>query len=516
MVKKRSAYESSRPISIALALLLAAGLGVIPASNALENNVDRPGMDYKNFDLASPNPSLCENACNNDPNCKAFTYVRPGYQGASARCWLKKDVPDAVSAECCISGKKTEGSSPAPAGMENNIDRPGMDYKNFDLASPNPNLCEKACAEDPNCKAFTYVRPGYQGQSARCWLKSGVPDTAVPAECCISGKKVGGSSPAPVGMENNIDRPGMDYKDFDLSSPNPNLCEKACADDPNCKAFTYVRPGYQGQSARCWLKSGIPDTAVPAECCISGKKTEVGAPVGMENNIDRPGMDYKDFDLASPNPNLCEKACAEDPNCKAFTYVRPGYQGQSARCWLKSGVPDATSNACCISGKKNEGGSSGDSGLENNIDRPGMDYKDVDLASPNPSLCEKACENDPDCKAFTYVKPGYQGTSARCWLKNGVPDAVPAECCISGQKSENAVPSTGGLENNIDRPGMDYKDVDLASPNPSLCEKACDNDPNCKAFTYVKPGYQGTSARCWLKSGVPDATSNACCISGTK
>ncbi|MDD4162744.1 MAG: PAN domain-containing protein [Methanothrix sp.] len=483
---------------------------------ALENNIDRPGMDYQNFDLTSANPSLCENACKADPNCKSFTYVKPGYQGPNARCWLKNGVPNAVSAECCISGKIATPS--APVGMENNIDRPGMDYKDFDLSSANPNLCEKACADDPNCKAFTYVRPGYQGAMARCWLKSGVPDIAVPAECCISGKKAGTIPSIPAGLENNVDRPGMDYKDFDLSSANPNLCEKACADDPNCKAFTYVRPGYQGAMARCWLKSGVPDIAVPAECCISGKKVGGSVPStgSIENNIDRPGMDYKDFDLTSANPSLCENACNADPNCKSFTYVKPGYQGASARCWLKSGVPNAVPAECCMSGKKVGGSTPTSGGIENNIDRPGMDYQNFDLSSANPSLCENACNADPNCKSFTYVKPGYQGANARCWLKNGVPNAVPAECCMSGKKVGASTPTTGSIENNIDRPGMDYQNFDLSSANPSLCENACNADPNCKAFTYVRPGYQGANARCWLKSGVPDAVSNSCCISGAK
>ena len=408
-------------------------LGLISFAWALENNIDRPGMDYQNFDLTSANPSLCENACKADPNCKSFTYVKPGYQGPNARCWLKNGVPNAVSAECCISGKIATPS--APVGMENNIDRPGMDYKDFDLSSANPNLCEKACADDPNCKAFTYVRPGYQGAMARCWLKSGVPDIAVPAECCISGKKVGGSVPSTGSIENNIDRPGMDYKDFDLTSANPSLCENACNADPNCKSFTYVKPGYQGANARCWLKSGVPN-AVPAECCMSGKKVGGSTPTtgGIENNIDRPGMDYQNFDLSSANPSLCENACNADPNCKSFTYVKPGYQGANARCWLKNGVPNAVPAECCMSGKKVGASTPTTGSIENNIDRPGMDYQNFDLSSANPSLCENACNADPNCKAFTYVRPGYQGANARCWLKSGVPDAVSNSCCISGAK----------------------------------------------------------------------------------
>lgn len=72
----------------------------------LEVDTDRPGADYKNFDLPQAKPVLCWEACQGDPNCKAFTYVKPGMQGASARCWLKSDVPAPVKNDCCESGLK--------------------------------------------------------------------------------------------------------------------------------------------------------------------------------------------------------------------------------------------------------------------------------------------------------------------------------------------------------------------------------------------------------------------------
>lgn len=72
--------------------------------------------------------------------------------------------------------------------------------------------------------------------------------------------------------------------------------------------------------------------------------------------------------------------------------------------------------------------------IEYDTDRPGMDYNSFDLSGANPSLCEQACNADPNCRAFTYVKPGVQGTNARCWLKNGIPAATPAACCDSGVK----------------------------------------------------------------------------------
>ena len=76
--------------------------------------------------------------------------------------------------------------------------------------------------------------------------------------------------------------------------------------------------------------------------------------------------------------------------------------------------------------------------LEQDANRLGNDYKSIDLPSPDPDLCRNACDGDPKCKAFTYVKPGLQGPSAKCWLKDPVPAARPNEgCCVSGVKPSN-------------------------------------------------------------------------------
>ena len=55
-----------RAIVLKLALVPAAlciGLMVAPAQAAQEWGVDRPGSDYKNFNLSADQPSLCENQC---------------------------------------------------------------------------------------------------------------------------------------------------------------------------------------------------------------------------------------------------------------------------------------------------------------------------------------------------------------------------------------------------------------------------------------------------------------------
>lgn len=70
-----------------------------------------------------------------------------------------------------------------------------------------------------------------------------------------------------------------------------------------------------------------------------------------EHNTDRPGLDYKNFDLDTTNPGDCYYFClTEGPVCKAWTYVRPGVQGPKARCWVKKGVPRPVANNCCESG----------------------------------------------------------------------------------------------------------------------------------------------------------------------
>ena len=160
-------------------------------------------MDYRSFDLPAADPKLCQSACAGEANCKAFTYVRPGVQGPSARCWLKSSVPNTVNNDCCVSGVKTTPPLPPPPplpplgpGLEGNTDRPGMDYRSFDLPAADPKLCQSACAGEANCKAFTYVRPGVQGPSARCWLKSSVPNT-VNNDCCVSGVKTTPPLPPP-------------------------------------------------------------------------------------------------------------------------------------------------------------------------------------------------------------------------------------------------------------------------------------------------------------------------------
>lgn len=155
---------------------------ILSSADAMEYGVDRPGSDYKNFNLQRDDPNQCQSACMGETACRAWTFVRPGHQGPTARCWLKNRVPASTDAPCCVSGVKRITSS-----IEYGIDRPGMDYTNFTISN-DPKICRNRCLSEGRCKAWTFVRPGHQGPSARCWLKATVP-AANNAPCCVSGVK---------------------------------------------------------------------------------------------------------------------------------------------------------------------------------------------------------------------------------------------------------------------------------------------------------------------------------------
>lgn len=75
----------------------------------IEQGIDRAGSDYRNFEIGNADlrdqPELaCRAACRKEAQCKAWTYVKPGIQGANARCWLKTAIPIARVNNCCTSG----------------------------------------------------------------------------------------------------------------------------------------------------------------------------------------------------------------------------------------------------------------------------------------------------------------------------------------------------------------------------------------------------------------------------
>lgn len=103
-----------------------------------------------------------------------------------------------------------------------------------------------------------------------------------------------------------------------------------------------------------------------------------------------------------------------------------------------------------------------------------------------------------------------------CRLKNSVTAVKEDSCCVSGIRGAALLePKAGSTEFSIDRMGGDFRSFDIAAdPTGASCAKACQADGRCRAFTYVRPGYSGTSARCYLKDKITRPRRKPCCISG--
>jgi hypothetical protein len=150
------------------------------------------------------------------------------------------------------------------------------------------------------------------------------------------------------------------------------------------------------------------------------------------------------------------------------------------------------------------------------FDRLGGDYTNFPLRSGDPAQCAARCERDQRCRAWAFSYPVTENAVAVCWLKSRVPPRVAATCCVSGVRGAGVIePRSDPIEFGIDRFGGDYRNIELA-PDPSgkSCAAACTAEPQCRAWTYVRPGYVGTSATCFLKEHVTSPQHHPCCISG--
>jgi hypothetical protein len=137
-------------------------------------------------------------------------------------------------------------------------------------------------------------------------------------------------------------------------------------------------------------------------------------------------------------------------------------------------------------------------------DRPGGDYMSAPISSGDPADCALLCEHDRRCRAWSFTYPTVMETGAVCWLKNSVPPRVPDNCCVSGVRGAGVVEQRNdAVETSTDRFGGDYRSFEMkASDKDEACRAACVGDNKCRAWTYVRPGYIGRDARCFLKNQI--------------
>jgi hypothetical protein len=149
-------------------------------------------------------------------------------------------------------------------------------------------------------------------------------------------------------------------------------------------------------------------------------------------------------------------------------------------------------------------------------DRRDGDYLNFQIRNGDPAVCAGRCERDARCHAWSFSYPRTANTLATCWLKNKVPPRLEDKCCVSGVRGAGVIePRRGPIEYSIDRLGGDYRNLETAPDAAGApCKAACDAENKCRAWTYVRPGYIGPSARCYLKDKITRPRHKPCCISG--
>ncbi|TWO68431.1 hypothetical protein FN976_22630 [Caenimonas sedimenti] len=234
-----------RTMIAAAGLMLSLLLGSFAApAAAYERDSNRPGSDYRNFELRRADPQACQAECDGDKRCDAWTYVKPGVQGARARCWLKDSVPRRRNDECCVSGLRSDDADRGG--------RRGRDDDRTERRGRDDDRPERRGRDDDSNRRGNDSRDGDRPRAA-----APVPPRQAPA--------------APVSPGAGTNLPGGDYRNFDLTGTEPQECRAACDADGRCKSWTFVRPGFQNEHARCWLKSTVP-AAVRDACCTAGVK----------------------------------------------------------------------------------------------------------------------------------------------------------------------------------------------------------------------------------------------------
>ena len=402
----------SRLVAGALLLAVAAAGGCVvrgrrvatQGSVGMEYDMDRPGSDFTNFDLASASPELCRDACASDASCQAYTYVKPGQLGLRARCSLKNTVPSSVPSGCCVSGVKGYASAPPPPASA------------FPPAIPAP-----APAPPPLQPVVYAPLPAPPAQSAGMPPMRGLP----PPRSMPPIYQPPPATPG-VSLEHDIDRPGSDFQSVELSQADPLVCQRACAENPACQAFTFLRPGPQGPRPRCSLKTAVPP-AVRNPCCVSGVKNP-GAVLPPPSPPPGQGPHHGDRGQAHGGEHDGDHNGDHNGDREGDRHDesnrRGGHDHRNDRDEGPDGQHERQHERMDARSEKRQ--------LEQNVDRPGSDFQNFALPAADPSLCERACRDSGACRAFTYVRPGGQGPNARCSLKNSVPQAVQNGCCISG------------------------------------------------------------------------------------
>ncbi|XP_069459942.1 coagulation factor XI-like isoform X2 [Ambystoma mexicanum] len=252
-------------------------------------NIDFLGSDIRA--ITTENPTECQDACTNSPDCQFFTYVTQNYNPAPELrkiCFLKfsANIPSPTTINILqgvVSGfsQRDCDAKTCDASCADYL-IPEVDFAGNDFAqvlAADAEHCQLICTQNPRCRFFTFLTEKWTTDNRRffCYLKSAA--TLVPSITRLSNV-VSGFSLKSFGMNKRcsdhvfkgLDFPGNDRKivktDSDLS------CQTLCTTDPFCEMYTYATEEFANKAQRgdCYLKSTL---ALPVPPIINDLKDVV-------------------------------------------------------------------------------------------------------------------------------------------------------------------------------------------------------------------------------------------------
>ena len=169
-------------------------------------------------------------------------------------------------------------------------------------------------------------------------------------------------------------------------------------------------------------------------CLIALLLAAALSPALAQTGFDRPGGDYSNFAVTPAIRRPARRAASARGAAAPGASPIRARRRPSAMCWLKNRVTKRVEDSCCVSGVKGAGVPERNTGpIEFSIDRTGGDYRNMEVKTDaTGAVCAQACEAEQRCRAWTYVRPGYLGASARCFLKERLTAPRRKPCCVSG------------------------------------------------------------------------------------
>ncbi len=126
-------------------------------------------------------------------------------------------------------------------------------------------------------------------------------------------------------------------------------------------------------------------------------------------------------------------------------------------------------------------------GMERQTDRPGGDYKHIDLPYPDPNLCKNACMKDPDCKAWTFKMPKPDASDfTECWLKKSIPAPVRKKRFVSGVKQVRYAKAFSQTHSKSDNTSIK---INIGQWN-GVSSKKIDNNPSLRTTVVNTPRHR--------------------------